>query len=75
MQSKKVKISAQFFFLCLHGLEFSNIRTYFNKEKDVLEIKANYTSTELIIKDCAYTAFSDEQTRTEFLNHYGINHE
>jgi hypothetical protein len=30
---------------------------------------------ELIIKDCAYTAFADEQTRTEFLNQYGINHE
>lgn len=50
-----------FFFLCLHGLEFSNIRTYFNKEKDVLEIKANYTTTELIIKDSLYVESTEEE--------------
>jgi thiol:disulfide interchange protein DsbD len=44
-----------FFFVSLYGLEFSNIRSYFNKEKNVLEIKVNYTTTELIIKDSLYT--------------------
>lgn len=49
-----------FFFVSLHGLEFSNIRKYFNKEKNVLEVKANYTTTELIIKDSLYTQSPEE---------------
>lgn len=56
MLKKKSKINffvlmITFFLAPLYTVEFSNIRTYLNHETHKLEIKANYTTPEIIIKD------------------------